>query len=50
MKNTQRGFIPILILVTVLVIGGGVYYWQKTKVSSSENTGVQNEVEQNSFT
>jgi len=49
MKNTQRGFIPILILVTVLVIGGGVYYWQKTKVSSSENTGVQNEVEQNSF-
>ncbi len=45
MKNKQSGLIPLFIIITVVVIGGGVYYWQKAKTAES----VANQIGQNDF-
>ncbi len=39
MKNSQKGFVvPILIIIAVLAIGGGVYYYSReAKTSQSQN-------------
>lgn len=45
MKNSQKGFIaPLLIVIAVLVIGGGVYFYKNDEVNtpiSSTNADIQ---------
>lgn len=46
MKNSQKGFVvPLLIVVAVLAIGGGIYFYSKTKTAPSDTdiqTNTQN--------
>jgi hypothetical protein len=42
MKNTQRGFIPLLIIILVVaVIGGGAYYYSKSKVVTKQERAAE---------
>ena len=48
MKNSQKGFVvPLIIVIAVLAIGGGVYYYSKNPGTPQiqKNTVVNNTVD-----